>query len=288
MAMQITQKSGEGLSRVYGVTVPMQDLADKLEAKIAEIRPRMNIKGFRPGKVPTAHVKTHLRQGPDGRGRSQETLNDRPAAGAGSGHQLRVASHARPEAGRVRASSRSLAGPGRPRLRPRRRRSCPTSSRSMSRTLALTRPVLSRSTDEEIDRRSLRRSRTPTAATRPTSPLRSGSRRAGDHGADADFVGTHRWRGLRGRLGRGQPRSTIGSGQLHPRFRGRSCRAPRPRETGQRRGDVPRRLRRRGAARQGCGVRDRRPGGSRAPEADAVARRHRSPSVIGIDTISPP
>ncbi len=57
MAMQITQKSGEGLSRVYGVTVPMQDLADKLEAKIAEIRPRMNIKGFRPGKVPTAHVK---------------------------------------------------------------------------------------------------------------------------------------------------------------------------------------------------------------------------------------
>ena len=57
MAMQITQKSGEGLSRVYGVTVPMQDLADKLEAKIAEIRPRMNLKGFRPGKVPTAHVK---------------------------------------------------------------------------------------------------------------------------------------------------------------------------------------------------------------------------------------
>ncbi len=39
MAMQITQKSGEGLSRVYGVTVPMQDLADKLEAKIAEILP---------------------------------------------------------------------------------------------------------------------------------------------------------------------------------------------------------------------------------------------------------
>ena len=57
MALQITQKSGEGLSRVYGVTVPMQDLADKLEAKIAELRPRMNIKGFRPGKVPAAHVK---------------------------------------------------------------------------------------------------------------------------------------------------------------------------------------------------------------------------------------
>ncbi len=57
MALQITQKSGDGLSRVYGVTVPMQDLADKLEAKIAELQPRMNIKGFRPGKVPAAHVK---------------------------------------------------------------------------------------------------------------------------------------------------------------------------------------------------------------------------------------
>jgi trigger factor len=57
MAMQIIQKSGEGLSRVYGVTVPASDLAQKLEARIAELRPRMNIKGFRPGKVPSAHVK---------------------------------------------------------------------------------------------------------------------------------------------------------------------------------------------------------------------------------------
>jgi len=30
MAIQITQKSGEGLSRVYGVTVPIKDLLDKL------------------------------------------------------------------------------------------------------------------------------------------------------------------------------------------------------------------------------------------------------------------
>jgi trigger factor len=57
MAMQITQKSGEGLSRVYGVTVPIQDLLEKFEARVNEIRPQMNIKGFRPGKVPAAHVK---------------------------------------------------------------------------------------------------------------------------------------------------------------------------------------------------------------------------------------
>ncbi|WP_374473248.1 trigger factor [Phenylobacterium sp.] len=55
--MQIVEKSGEGLSRVYGVTVPVQDLTEKLEARIKEITPTLNIKGFRPGKVPPAHVR---------------------------------------------------------------------------------------------------------------------------------------------------------------------------------------------------------------------------------------
>ncbi|MEO8115024.1 MAG: trigger factor [Phenylobacterium sp.] len=55
--MQIIDKSVEGLSRVYGVTVPAADLTEKLEARIKEITPTLNIKGFRPGKVPTAHVR---------------------------------------------------------------------------------------------------------------------------------------------------------------------------------------------------------------------------------------
>jgi len=55
--MQITEKSGEGLSRVYGVTVGVAELGAKLEARIAEIAPRLNLKGFRPGKVPAAHVR---------------------------------------------------------------------------------------------------------------------------------------------------------------------------------------------------------------------------------------
>ncbi|WP_411288108.1 trigger factor [Phenylobacterium sp.] len=55
--MQIVDKSGEGLSRVYGVTVPAADLTERLEARIAEITPTLNIKGFRPGKVPLAHVR---------------------------------------------------------------------------------------------------------------------------------------------------------------------------------------------------------------------------------------
>jgi trigger factor len=57
MSMQIVEKSGEGLSRVFGVTVPMADLEGLLAARIAEITPTLNIKGFRPGKVPTAHVR---------------------------------------------------------------------------------------------------------------------------------------------------------------------------------------------------------------------------------------
>jgi trigger factor len=57
MSMQIVEKSGEGLSRVFGVTVPMADLGVLLDARIAEITPTLNIKGFRPGKVPTAHVR---------------------------------------------------------------------------------------------------------------------------------------------------------------------------------------------------------------------------------------
>jgi trigger factor len=57
MSMQVVEKSAEGLSRVWGVTIPAQDLADKLEARIAEITPTLRIKGFRPGKVPAAHVR---------------------------------------------------------------------------------------------------------------------------------------------------------------------------------------------------------------------------------------
>jgi trigger factor len=57
MSMQVVDKSSEGLSRVYGVTIPAQDLVEKLEARIAEITPQLNIKGFRPGRVPPAHVR---------------------------------------------------------------------------------------------------------------------------------------------------------------------------------------------------------------------------------------
>jgi trigger factor len=55
--MQIVEKSHEGLSRSYGVVVPAAELGAALDARIAEILPTLNLKGFRPGKVPAAHVR---------------------------------------------------------------------------------------------------------------------------------------------------------------------------------------------------------------------------------------
>lgn len=55
--MEVCETKSEGLSRMYQVTVSKADLAAKLEAKIAEAAPQINLKGFRPGKAPASHIK---------------------------------------------------------------------------------------------------------------------------------------------------------------------------------------------------------------------------------------
>jgi trigger factor len=55
--MHVTETKSEGLSREYKVLVPASELAERLTAKIEEVRPRVQIKGFRPGKVPPSHIK---------------------------------------------------------------------------------------------------------------------------------------------------------------------------------------------------------------------------------------
>ncbi|MFN3211786.1 MAG: trigger factor [Henriciella sp.] len=47
----------DGLSRTYKVNVPKADLQKRFDERIEEIRPQMNLKGFRPGKVPASHVR---------------------------------------------------------------------------------------------------------------------------------------------------------------------------------------------------------------------------------------
>lgn len=55
--MQIKELKAEGLSHQYAITVPKEDLAAKLEAKIKEMQPQVSLKGFRPGKVPASHIR---------------------------------------------------------------------------------------------------------------------------------------------------------------------------------------------------------------------------------------
>jgi trigger factor len=55
--MQVTQTRSEGLKREYEVVLAAQDLASRVEGQLAEIRAKAQIKGFRPGKVPVAHLR---------------------------------------------------------------------------------------------------------------------------------------------------------------------------------------------------------------------------------------
>jgi trigger factor len=55
--MQVTETLNEGLKRKLAVTIPATDLVSKRDAKLEELRGKAVIKGFRPGKVPTSHLK---------------------------------------------------------------------------------------------------------------------------------------------------------------------------------------------------------------------------------------
>ena len=88
--MNVTETKSEGLSREFRVNIPAGELAAKLTAKIREIQPQVQLKGFRPGKVPAAHVRRIYGRSLMGEvveqtlsETSQKVLDD---------HQLRVAS----------------------------------------------------------------------------------------------------------------------------------------------------------------------------------------------------
>ena len=55
--MQVTQTLSEGLKQEFKVVLPASDLAAKLKSQLAEVRAKAQIKGFRPGKAPIAHLK---------------------------------------------------------------------------------------------------------------------------------------------------------------------------------------------------------------------------------------
>ena len=55
--MQVTETLSLGLKREYKVVLPAASLAAKLESQLAEMKDKVRINGFRPGKVPMAHLK---------------------------------------------------------------------------------------------------------------------------------------------------------------------------------------------------------------------------------------
>lgn len=55
--MNVTETLNEGLRRKLDVTIPASVLASKLEEKLDEVRGKVQLKGFRPGKVPASHIK---------------------------------------------------------------------------------------------------------------------------------------------------------------------------------------------------------------------------------------
>ena len=55
--MQVTETLNNGLKREIKVVVPKIDLAAKLESRLHGAKDRAKINGFRPGKVPVAHLR---------------------------------------------------------------------------------------------------------------------------------------------------------------------------------------------------------------------------------------
>ncbi len=55
--MQVTETLNEGLKRAYKLMLTAQELDDKINEKLAEAQPEVEMKGFRKGKVPMALLK---------------------------------------------------------------------------------------------------------------------------------------------------------------------------------------------------------------------------------------
>jgi len=55
--MEVTETAAAGLKREYRVVVPATDLEAKVNARLDDLKGRVQLRGFRPGKVPVAHLK---------------------------------------------------------------------------------------------------------------------------------------------------------------------------------------------------------------------------------------
>src|SRR5579864_639178 len=56
-AMQVKETIAEGLKHEFQISVPAADLDAKADARLVELKDKVRLNGFRPGKVPVAHLK---------------------------------------------------------------------------------------------------------------------------------------------------------------------------------------------------------------------------------------
>ena len=70
-ALKFEETSSDGLKREYNVTVPAAHLASSAETRLNSMKDSAKIPGFRPGKVPVAHLKKMY-----GRSVMAQVLND--------------------------------------------------------------------------------------------------------------------------------------------------------------------------------------------------------------------
>jgi trigger factor len=57
MTMQVTETLSEGLKREFKVVLPATELEQRLTSELSTLKDRVRINGFRPGKVPVAHLR---------------------------------------------------------------------------------------------------------------------------------------------------------------------------------------------------------------------------------------
>src|SRR6266852_3915197 len=56
-AMQVTETLAEGLKHEFQISVPASDLDAKADVRLVELKDKVRLNGFRPGKVPVSHLK---------------------------------------------------------------------------------------------------------------------------------------------------------------------------------------------------------------------------------------
>ncbi len=55
--MQVTETLAEGLKHEFQISVPAADLDAKADARLVDLKDKVRLNGFRPGKVPVSHLK---------------------------------------------------------------------------------------------------------------------------------------------------------------------------------------------------------------------------------------